>query len=116
MTIDMLKEFGANTEAGLKTCMGREDFYLRMVNMIPGDANFQKLFDAMDAQDPVAAFEAAHALKGSAGNLALTPIYEPACTLTELLRGRTGNDCSDCLELAAAIRSAYEKLVRICAS
>ena len=44
---------------------------------------------AMAAGDARAAFEAVHALKGSTGNVALTPIYGPVCALTELLRGKT---------------------------
>ena len=40
MTIDDLKTYGANTEEGLKRCMNNEGFYLRLVKMIPGDANF----------------------------------------------------------------------------
>ena len=40
---------------------------------------------SMKVQD---AFEAAHALKGVLGNLALTPIYDPVSEMTELLRAR----------------------------
>ena len=87
MTLEDLKAYGANTEEGLARCMNNEAFYLRMVNLALADKNFDVLKQAMDAGDARAAFEAAHALKGSIGNVALTPIYRPACALTELLRG-----------------------------
>ena len=32
------------------------------------------------------------ALKGVTGNLALTPLYDPICKITELLRSRTETD------------------------
>ena len=87
MTFEDLKAYGANTEEGLARCMNNEAFYLRMVNLALADKNFDGVEQAMDAGDARAAFEAAHALKGSIGNVALTPIYRPACALTELLRG-----------------------------
>ena len=88
MTLESLKAYGANTDEGLNRCMNNEAFYLRMVGMALEDRNFDALETAVKAEDACAAFEAAHALKGSIGNVALTPIYEPICALTELLRGR----------------------------
>ena len=90
LTVDTLKACGANTAEGLARCFNNEAFYLRLVRMGLADANFDRLSAAMAAGDASAAFEAAHALKGSIGNLALTPIYEPVSALTELLRGKTG--------------------------
>ena len=87
MTLEDLKAYGANTEEGLARCLNNEAFYLRMVNLALADKYFDELKRAMDAGEARAAFEAAHALKGSIGNVALTPIYRPACALTELLRG-----------------------------
>ena len=87
MTIDSLKAYGANVEEGLGRCMNNEAFYLRLVNMALEDENFARLGEAAAKNDRKAAFEAAHALKGSIGNVALTPIYRPVCALTELLRG-----------------------------
>lgn len=89
LTMDALRAYGANVDEGLARCINNEDFYLRMVNLALADANFDKLKAAMDAQDSPAAFEAAHALKGALGNVSLTPIFDPVCRLTELLRGKT---------------------------
>ena len=111
MTIDDLKTYGANTEEGLTRCMNNESFYLRLVKMIPGDANFQKLYDAVDSGDLDAAFDAAHGLKGSTGNLALTPIFAPISEITELLRTKTKTDYT---ALIARIREGRDELARIC--
>ena len=112
MTIGDLVDFGADTQAGLKRCLDNEDFYLRMVKKMPGDANFQKLYDAMAAGDQDAAFDAAHSLKGALGNLALTPIFAPVAELTELLRAHSRQDCTALLE---TIRHGQETLSKICA-
>ncbi len=111
MTIDMLTTYGANTKEGLQRCMNNESFYLRMVKMIPGDVHFQSLYDALEAGDLTAAFEAAHALKGSTGNLALTPIFAPVSEITELLRARTKTDYTPLME---AIRDGQNRLREIC--
>ena len=110
MTIDDLKAYGANTEEGLRRCMNNESFYLRLVKMIPGDPNFQKLYDAVDKGDLSAAFDAAHAIKGSTGNLALTPIFAPISEITELLRARKQTEYGP---LIAEILSGRDELERI---
>lgn len=111
MTIDMLTSYGAKTQEGLQRCMNNESFYLRLVRMIPGDPHFQSLYDAIEAGDLATAFEAAHALKGSTGNLALTPIFVPVSEITELLRARTKADYAPLIE---AIRNGQNRLREIC--
>lgn len=97
LTIDKLKEYGANIEEGLERCMGNEAFYLKMVGMMIADNSIDKLKDALAENNLDTAFEAAHALKGVAANLSLTPLTEPAVEITELLRTRTEMDYSELL-------------------
>ena len=102
LTIDALREYGANVDEGLVRCMNNADFYIRLVKMSLGDAGFDNLKKAVEAGDLDAAFEAAHALKGVLGNLALTPMYEPVSRVTELLRRRTETDyTADVAEILA---------------
>lgn len=86
LTMEALREFGADTGDGLGRCLNNETMYLRFVNMALDDASFGRLAAAVEAGDRKAAFEAAHAIKGVMGNLALTPLYEAASEMTELLR------------------------------
>ena len=88
MTIQDLEALGANTKEGLARCINNEGFYIRMVTLGLGDAGFEKLLVALAEGDLDAGFEAAHALKGVMGNLALTPIVEPVNEITEHLRAR----------------------------
>jgi HPt (histidine-containing phosphotransfer) domain-containing protein len=92
VTIEQLKEYGADIRQGVERCMGNEAFYLRMVGLVTKDGNFEKLKDALARGDLEAGFEAAHALKGVLANLALTPVLEPVSEMTELLRTRTEMD------------------------
>ena len=92
LTIDVLNEFGANTAEGLERCLQDEDFYLDLVPTALEKDSYDALDSAIKANDLDSAFEAAHALKGVLANLALTPLYEPASEMTELLRARTDTD------------------------
>ncbi len=99
LTIEKLAEFGADTGKGLERCMNNEAFYLRLVGMTAEDGNFSKLESAIRENDLDTAFEAAHALKGTTGNLSLDPIFDPVCEITELLRARTPMDYTEKLDL-----------------
>ena len=98
ITIDSLREYGANVDEGLARCLNKEDFYLKMVNMGLADDRFEKLSDIIASKDLNAAFEVVHALKGVVGNLALTPLYEPISKMTELLRSQTQTDYTEFCE------------------
>ena len=108
LTIDQLRKYGADVEAGLARCMNNEGFYLRLVGMELEDRNFAALEEALANGDRKSAFEAAHALKGALGNLALTPLCEPVSQITEVLRG--GDAPVDTGDLLPRIQAAYEAL------
>ena len=110
LTIDALKEIGAQPEEGLKRCLDNEEFYLNLVKMVPSDAGFQNLQDALDRNDLDAAFEAAHALKGVLGNLSLTALREPVLEITELLRSRTEMDYTPLMTEILEQRDILEKV------
>ncbi len=111
LTIDAMKEFGANTEEGVARCINNEGFYLKLVKKIPTDKNFDELKNAIEAQDLERAFEAAHALKGVLANLSLTPILEPVSEMTEHLRSREQMDYSSYLE---TIAKKKDELTALC--
>lgn len=111
LTIEKLKGYGANVDEGLTRCFNNEDFYLRLVGMSLEDKNFDRLARAVADADAKEAFEACHALKGSTGNLALTPIYDPVCALTEQLRG--ASELGDVSALYGQIMDAAAELKKL---
>ena len=86
LTIEKLKDFGAEVDDGLARCLGKEDFYFNLIKMSVESDSFEKLKNALESGAFTAAFEEAHKLIGVLGNLSLTPIYKPVEDLTELLR------------------------------
>lgn len=101
MTIDRLRELGANVDEGLERCMGMEDFYLEMIELGLSDERFESLGPELEAGHLEQAFEQVHALKGVIGNLALTPLYQTICEITEHLRAKEEID----------YMSLYDKLI-----
>lgn len=110
LTIDALKEFGADTEQGVARCFGNGDFYLNLVKTVPKEPSFEKLSAAVTEGNLDAAFEMAHALKGVLGNLSLTPIFDPVSEITELLRAKKQMDYSALLKKIEDKRAALAKL------
>ncbi len=94
ITIEELKNLGADVQTGLARCVGKEDLYLKLVSMGLGDVKFEELETALQTQNLDKAFELCHALKGVIGNLALTPMFEALSSLTEKLRNHEAADYS----------------------
>ncbi len=98
LTIENLKNAGADTEAGVARCAGNEEFYLKIVGMVLESEEFDLLREKIAEKDLPAAFERAHALKGLVGNASLDRIYEPVCRVTEHLRAGEDIDYAADLE------------------
>ena len=111
LTIENLKALGANTDEGLARCLGKEDFYLRMVSMALADDGFEKLMDAVQKGDLNEGFERAHALKGVLSNVSLTTLAEPVSEITEELRARNEIDYSALLNRIDEELKKYRSLL-----
>ena len=105
LTIQNLRDWGANVDEALVRCLNNEAFYLKLVNKALGDPSFDGLKEAVEAGNLEKGFEFAHALKGVTANLALTPICQPVTRITELLRNRTAADYAPLLGEIAEKRS-----------
>lgn len=111
LTIETLKEIGADTDEGLSRCLNNEDFYLRLVKMAAMDPSFEQLEEACEKGDLDEAFERAHALKGVLGNVSLTNVLEPIVEITEDLRARKEKDYTEILNRISEEISKVRKLM-----
>ncbi len=111
LSIEKLKDYGADVKTGLNLCMNSEDFYLRMVSMIVSEQSFADLEKAIKENDLEAGFRAAHALKGVSGNLSLTPLYNKVVEITELLRAHTQMDYTQMLQGILEEKKTLESLI-----
>lgn len=84
--LNRLKDYGADIDGAMRRFLGDEELYASCFTEFINDPCFSALRDALEAGDYGAAFDAAHTLKGVAGNMGLTPMYQAACALVEPLR------------------------------
>ena len=102
---EIFQAYGADYTATMERFMGNETMYLKLLDMLFQDDNLKKLEQAVTEKDYTTAFEAAHTLKGVAGNMGLTPLYEAVCAIVEPLRAREQRD--DYLALYQVIEQAF---------
>ena len=110
LTIEKLRNFGCNVDEGLQRCLNNESLYLRLVSTLLGDGKIANLIEAVNHDDLQKGFEIAHSLKGSYGNLSLTPLYEKICEITEHLRIKEQMDYSP---LLIEIEQLYKQFVEL---
>ncbi len=104
--IQELKGLGVNTDEGLKRMGGNSSLYERMLvklkDMIK-DSPVRMDFDCNDYDDVI---EAAHAIKGASGNLAVKPVYESYSEIVKLLREQQPEQAKKILEKVLPAQNA----------
>lgn len=105
---EIFQAYGADYDATMERFMGNEALYLRLLGMLFQDDNLNKLGAALEAGDLTGAFEAAHTLKGVAGNMGLSPLYEAVCAIVEPLRA--GQPRSDYTALYQVIQTEFRRV------
>jgi HPt (histidine-containing phosphotransfer) domain-containing protein len=77
-----------NVEEGLKRMMDNSKLYARLLGKFKEDKNLQLTEEAIAAGDMEKAQNAAHTLKGTAGNLSLTELYNQTVELESQIKAR----------------------------
>ncbi|MEG1559937.1 MAG: Hpt domain-containing protein [Clostridia bacterium] len=109
-TIEKLKEYGADIDSAISRFVGDTELYQLCCMNFLDDLNFIKLNEAVLNADYKKIFECAHTIKGVAGNLSLTPIYNASCKLVEALRKE---DYSNLKNLYAEVDFQFNRLKEI---
>lgn len=104
-----LRENGAGVDTAVKRFMGNKALYKKFLMKFKEDRSCQAIAEHIGARDYEEAFNAAHSLKGVAGNLGLDPVYEGASKITELLRGKSPEEVD-----RGAVEAAAEDLGKAC--
>ena len=84
----VFEAYGGDYDVTMSRFMGKETLYMKILGMMFQDENLKKLGTAIEENDLDAAFEAAHTLKGVAGNLGLTPFYDSVCRIVQPIRNQ----------------------------
>lgn len=84
--VEKLEAYGADVTGAMERFMDDAELYAECLTTFSEDKNFTKLSTSLEDQAYPQAFDAAHALKGVAGNLGLTPLFTAICDMVESLR------------------------------
>lgn len=101
-----LEAAGIDVGDALARFMNNEGLMMKFLLRFPQDQNYQRLCQAMEAQDAAAAYEAAHTLKGVAGNLSMKGLYARVCDVVEDLRG---GDLAAAAGKMDGLRASYQQ-------
>ena len=86
---------------------------VKVINKFMNGNAVNDLISLYENKDYRAVFSAAHTLKGVAGNLSLTPLFEIACVITEATRNNDDvnldKEIAELKEIYATIEVAFNK-------
>lgn len=81
-----LREYGCDMDGAMNRFLNDVELFNKCLDSVLADEAFEKLGQALEANQVRPAFEYAHTLKGVIGNMGLTPLYEIVVEIVEPLR------------------------------
>lgn len=95
---DELKNMGVNVNDGVNRLGGNETLYKRLLGSFVKSINEYDIQIDFDEEDYDDITKKAHAIKGIAGNLSITPLYEGYTQIVNNLRGNEPKKAKDILK------------------
>ena len=104
-----LKALGVDVDGGLKRLGGNEALYKRLLNTFVKSIRGQEIPLDFDTSDYEEIKEKAHAIKGTSGNLSITPVFEAYSQIMDLLRAGNPKEAKVLLEKIVPVQ---EEIIR----
>lgn len=82
----IFEAYGGDYNTTMARFINNKRMYMKFLDKFFEDESMNKLGSALGDNDLKGAFEAAHTLKGVAGNMGLTPLFDKVCAIVEPLR------------------------------
>ncbi|MEG1984010.1 MAG: Hpt domain-containing protein [Oscillospiraceae bacterium] len=108
--VDILLRYGADVSGTMNRFMNDEELYATCLESFLVDPAFEELEAAVARGDYAQAFDYAHTLKGVAGNMGLTPVYEALTAVVEKLRNHDYGDIDNSISEVSKEFSRLKKL------
>lgn len=103
---------GIDVEEALGRMMGSEALLSRLLGKFLDDGSFARLERAIEENDAEAAVDAAHTLKGVAGNLSIAEVYRLAGRQCDLFRAGSWEEACALMPQLAQARKAAQEAIR----
>lgn len=83
---DELRSYGVNVDEGISRLGGNENLYKRLLGTFTGTISNYYVTPDFPPENCKETIEKAHTIKGIAGNLSITPVYDAYSQIVSLLR------------------------------
>ena len=103
--LEELKELGVNVEEGLARLNKNKALYEKLLGTFTGLMDF-------DEQNYEEITERAHAIKGAAGNLSITPVYDAYTEIVNLLRAGKPREAKKVLEKILPLQQGIIRCIK----
>lgn len=102
-----LRDAGINVDEVMERFCGNEGLFLKILKKFNYDKSFSDLKNALASGDMENATAHVHTLKGVAGNLGMTALFDASLSLEMVLRGKEDGDRR---ELFTKLSDIYAKV------
>lgn len=106
--IEEMKNSGVDTDNALERFIGNTAFLEKMLKKMPASVQNLEVLKYIEENDIKTATENAHTLKGMAGNLSVTFMYDAYTKITDYLRA---NDIASATQLLKQTLPAQEQFI-----
>lgn len=107
-----LKVLGVNIDDGLRRLNGNATLYKRLLNAFVGTLEKYYIDLDFDENNCTEITEKAHAIKGIAGNLSITPLYKSYTQIVDLLRANKSEDARKILEISLPVQEEIVNCIK----
>ena len=106
-----LNDWGGDVSKARERLLEDDELYVSCLMKFAEDENFALLDSCMKKGDLKGAFDHAHAIKGVAGNLGLTPLFKAASKIVESLRANVNDNLDDMLEETMKLKDEFKRII-----
>lgn len=96
--MEELKSLGVNIDEALERFMGNAALYEKMLKTFPDMVKSAEVPLDFDCDDYAEIIEKTHAIKGTAGNLSIDPLYKAYTQIVQLLRDGKPQEAKEALQ------------------
>lgn len=96
--LEELRELGVDVDGALKRLNNNAALYERLLGKLAQSMDSYYVSPDFDGQDYADVIERAHAMKGTTGNLSITPLYEAYSEIVRLLRAEQPEEAREKLK------------------
>lgn len=93
-----LRKLGVNVDEAIRRLNGNQVLYKKLLGSLISAIEDHYVEPGFDCTDYTETTERAHAIKGAAGNLSITPVYEAYTEIVKLLRANQPEQAKEILE------------------